>query len=207
MRFIVVRHAESQGNRDGIIQGQLDSPVTAEGHRQLAALMGVLKHCQLSQIISSPSGRAMTTAQALAAYCHCDVSSDVRLYEQHFGCYQGQPYHQALSRDPAGFAQIFSGVPSAIAPQGESPMQVVQRLMSFFGSFSPYHRGTVGVVTHGHALQALIWQLQGANPREETSKYSHLSCSYSIVETTASGLMLQHWGIATHLLALRQAPI
>ncbi|HEI8868112.1 TPA: histidine phosphatase family protein [Serratia odorifera] len=207
MRFIVVRHAESQGNRDGIIQGQLDSPVTADGHRQIAALMATLKDCAFSHIVSSPAGRAMTTAQALAAHCHCTVSSDDRLCEQHFGCYQGQPYHQVFSCDPDGVKRIFTGVPTAAAPQGESAMQVVQRLLSFFGEYALGESATVGVVTHSHALQSLIWHLQGANPREETGKYGHLNCGYSIIDATDGELALQHWGIATHLRALRQSPI
>ncbi|CAI0978626.1 Phosphoglyceromutase [Serratia rubidaea] len=207
MRFIVIRHAESQGNREGIIQGQHDSPVTADGYRQIAALMAALKDTTLTQIFSSPSGRAMTTAQALAAHCKCVVRSDERLYEQHFGCYQGQSYHQAISSNPGGFARIFAGEPTATAPQGESALQVVQRLMSFFRSFPAGSCGTAGVVTHGHAIQALIWQLQGANPGEETSKYSHLSGSYSIIDAGNQGLTLQHWGIASHLRALRRSPI
>ncbi|WP_431224260.1 histidine phosphatase family protein [Serratia sp. L9] len=161
MRFIVIRHAESQWNREGIIQGQLDSPVTPQGHRQIAALMVALKEMPFSQIFSSPSGRAMTTAQALASQGQCALSSDVRLHEQHFGCLQGQPYHQAMRSHPDIIPRIFAGEPAASAPEGESAFDVAQRLSAFFLSFPSSLRGTFGVVTHGHALQALIWQLKG----------------------------------------------
>lgn len=207
MRFIVIRHAESQWNREGIIQGQFDSPVTSHGHRQIAALMAALKDIPFTQFFSSPSGRAMTTAQALAAHCQCEVSSDARLHEQHFGYLQGQPYHQAMRNHRDTFTRIFAGDPTAAAPEGESAMDVARRMSAFFLGFSPFQRGTFGVVTHGHALQALIWQLKGGDWMEDISKYNHPSCGYSVIEVNHGRLQLQSWGIATHLRALHPAPI
>jgi probable phosphoglycerate mutase len=207
MRFIVVRHAESQWNQEGIIQGQLDSPVTANGHRQIAALMAVLKNTPVTQVISSPSGRAMTTAQSLAAHCRCSLSSDPRLYEQHFGDLQGLPYHQVMNNEFDEPSRALSGDPTTVLPGGESVTEVVERMLSFFDSFSNAESGTLAVVTHAHALQALIWQLQGANQREDTSRYHHLSCSYSVIEVGHQGLQLQTWGVATHLRSLHHAPI
>lgn len=207
MRFIVIRHAESQWNREGIIQGQLDSPVTQQGHRQIAALMVALKETSFSQIFSSPSGRAMTTAQALASQGQCALSSDVRLHEQHFGCLQGQPYHQAMRSHPDIIPRIFAGEPAASAPEGESAFDVAQRLSAFFLSFPSSLRGTFGVVTHGHALQALIWQLKGGDWMDDTSRYDHPNCGYSVLELGNGRLQLQSWGVATHLRALQPAPI
>ncbi|TQI78157.1 putative phosphoglycerate mutase [Serratia fonticola] len=207
MRFIVIRHAESQWNREGIIQGQLDSPVTHHGQRQIAALMVALKDTPFSQIFSSPSGRAMTTAQALATLNQCTVSSDARLHERHFGCLQGLPYHQAMRSHRELTSRIFAGEPTASAPEGESAHDVAQRMSAFFLSFPPSLRGTFGVVTHGHALQALIWQLQGGDWMDDTSRYDHPNCSYSVIEVGNGRLQLQNWGVATHLRALHPAPI
>lgn len=207
MRFIVIRHAESQWNREGIIQGQLDSPVTQQGYRQIAALMVALKETPFNQVFSSPSGRAMTTAQALATHSQCAVSSDTRLHEQHFGCFQGLPYHQAMRNHHDIISRIFAGEPAASAPGGESVFDVAQRLFAFFLSFPSSARGTFGVVTHGHALQALIWCLKGGNGIEDTSQYGHPNCGYSIIEVGNGQLQLQSWGVATHLRALQLAPI
>lgn len=207
MRFIVIRHAESQWNREGIIQGQLDSPITSQGHRQIAALMVALKETPFSQIFSSPSGRAMTTAQALATHSQCAVSSDVRLHEQHFGCLQGQSYHQAMRSHHDIVSRIFAGEPAVSAPQGESACAVAQRMLDFFLSFPSSLRSTFGVVTHGHALQSLIWQLKGGEWLDDTSRYDHPNCGYSVIEVENGRLQLQSWGVATHLRALHPAPI
>lgn len=207
MRFIVIRHAESQWNREGIIQGQLDSPLTEQGHQQIAALMVALKGIPFSQIFSSPSGRAMATAQALATQCQCAVSSDARLHEQHFGCLQGQPYHQVMRTHHTTISRIFAGDPTVTVPEGESVLEVAQRMSAFFLSFPPTLRATFGVVTHGHALQALIWQLSGGDSLDDTSRYGHPNCGYSVLGVENGRLQLQHWGIATHLQALHLAPI
>ncbi len=207
MRFIVIRHAESQWNREGIIQGQLDSPITQQGQQQIAALIVALKEMPFSQIFSSPSGRAMTTAQALATHCQCMVSSDTRLHEQHFGCLQGLPYHQAMRSHHDIISRIFAGEPAASVPEGESAFDVAQRMLAFFLSFPSSLRGTFGVVTHGHALQALVWQLKGGDWMDDASRYDHPNCGYSVIEVGNGRLQLQSWGVATHLRALHPAPI
>lgn len=149
----------------------------------------------------------MTTAQALATHNQCAVSSDVRLIEQHFGRLQGQPYHQAMRNHHDTISRIFAGEPAASAPEGESAFDVAQRMLAFFLSFPPTTRGTFGVVTHGHALQALIWRLKGGDWMDDTSRYGHPNCGYSVIEVGNGQLQLQSWGVATHLRALQPAPI
>lgn len=43
MRVWVVRHGETQANRDGIIQGQMDVPLNEEGLRQAEIVAQALK--------------------------------------------------------------------------------------------------------------------------------------------------------------------
>jgi len=88
VRFIVVRHAESVWNQQGILQGQLESPTSARGLRQIDALLGALKDYTFSAVISSPSQRALTTARAIAQHHSAPLHLDSRLHEQHLGRFQ-----------------------------------------------------------------------------------------------------------------------
>lgn len=202
MRFIIVRHAESEWNLKKIIQGQLDSPITDRGYRQIAALAESLKNnTVVSQIICSPLGRAQTTAYELAKYFNCSVETDVRLSEQNFGIFQGLP-DEIIFRDyPELASGFFSGNPNIIAPEGESTLSVISRIISCLldNSNSKDHK-VVCVVTHGFALQALTWHLNGQNSDEETRKYGHDSCAYSIIDIKNNCIELVNWGLASHLI-------
>ncbi|MDX7998913.1 histidine phosphatase family protein [Xenorhabdus sp. Reich] len=50
MRIIAVRHAETQWNIDGIIQGRLDSPVTEKGFRQIDSLLAAIKNFPIRKV-------------------------------------------------------------------------------------------------------------------------------------------------------------
>jgi probable phosphoglycerate mutase len=60
MKVILVRHAQTQWNRAGMIQGQQDSPITERGERETAALLAALKDEGYAAecVFSSPLARA-----------------------------------------------------------------------------------------------------------------------------------------------------
>ncbi|MFS7163112.1 histidine phosphatase family protein [Serratia proteamaculans] len=201
MRFIVLRHAESQWNREGIIQGRRDSPLTPAGHRQITALWLALQAMPISWVISSPAGRACATAQILAAQFNCPCRTDERLQEQSFGMLEGLSHAQALRDYPDAARRIFSGESEAWAPGGESTPEVAWRMASCLLSLSAdHHNQTCCLVTHGHALQALIWKLKGEYPQDDLRQYSHHNCGYAIIDVNDGSFELVTWGVATRLL-------
>jgi probable phosphoglycerate mutase len=201
MRFIVLRHAESQWNSEGIIQGRRDSPLTPKGYRQITALWSALQTMPVSLVISSPSGRAHMTAQALATQFNCPCQTDELLQEQGFGRLEGLSYVQALRDYPDATQRIFSGGLDGWETEGESTREVARRMVSCLLSFSAeHHNKTCCLVTHGHALQALIWKLKGEDPQDDLRQYSHHNCGYAIIDVNDGRFELVTWGMATHLL-------
>ncbi|MDC9622087.1 histidine phosphatase family protein [Xenorhabdus sp. XENO-7] len=200
MRIIAVRHAETQWNLDRIIQGHLDSPVTEKGFRQIASLLKEIKNFPITRVISSPAGRACTTAQILATHFGCQLETDENLHEQNFGLLEGLSFEQAQNCYPAITSRLFTGEPTIAAPEGESAIQVVQRIMAYLQRLAVNnHDKTLCLVTHGLTLQALIWILKGGKLQEETRQYAHQNCSYSVIDITEEYIEVVNWGIATHL--------
>ncbi|HEU4759214.1 MAG TPA: histidine phosphatase family protein, partial [Dehalococcoidia bacterium] len=66
MRLFLVRHAESQGNREMRLQGRQDFPLTSLGRRQADALGARFSGRQLSGVYASPIRRALDTATPIA---------------------------------------------------------------------------------------------------------------------------------------------
>lgn len=62
----LVRHGETEWNRDGRCQGASDIPLTEKGMQQAEALGQVFASKRLSRILSSPLRRAQETASRIA---------------------------------------------------------------------------------------------------------------------------------------------
>src|SRR6185436_14234551 len=67
LRLFVVRHAQTDWNRERRYQGWQDSPLSEVGRGQAAAVARALQDGKLDAVYSSPLRRAVTTAEAIAA--------------------------------------------------------------------------------------------------------------------------------------------
>ncbi|MBH77132.1 MAG: hypothetical protein CL897_02735 [Dehalococcoidia bacterium] len=101
MTLILVRHGESQGNIRGLMQGQLDMPLTDAGREQAAFVAERLKFEGGAQrIVASPLVRAYATAEVAGKVLGLSVSGDKRLMEYDFGEASGLTVSEVLERYP-----------------------------------------------------------------------------------------------------------
>jgi broad specificity phosphatase PhoE len=85
MRLILVRHGETAHNRDGIVQGRQDVPLSERGRRQAAALAADLQGHGIAAIYTSPLQRARETAAIVADAIGLTVTIDEGLTEMDVG--------------------------------------------------------------------------------------------------------------------------
>jgi probable phosphoglycerate mutase len=152
----MVRHGESQWNRERRWQGRADSPLTAEGRVGSAVLAEALAALAVppgGTIWSSPSSRAGETAAIIGARLGLAVAADDRLVERDVGPWQGLtageiesawPGHLAARRWPAG---------------AESLADVAARAAAALASIAARAAaddGTTLVVSHGGLIRCLI---------------------------------------------------
>jgi probable phosphoglycerate mutase len=84
--LVLVRHGEAAGNAAGVLLGRTDSPLTAHGRSQAAALAGTLG--PVARLVSSPLARARDTAGALGLGLPVEV--DERWIEMDYGELEGR---------------------------------------------------------------------------------------------------------------------
>jgi probable phosphoglycerate mutase len=108
----LVRHGQTEWNRDGILQGQLDSRLTERGLRQAKAigqhLAGIIKNPVDVYIESSHLGRARATAEIIRAIIGLDAShcsATELLAEIHLGKWQGLDKTQIEAYWPGRLAE------------------------------------------------------------------------------------------------------
>ncbi len=159
-RLILVRHGESEGNRDRTFTQSADVALTAYGREQARAAAGrIAKRYRPARVVASPFARARQTAEIIADACGQSVEVDAALREQSFGIFAGQPYDALL-----GDAAYHEGPRWNWRPQGgESLIDVYKRVVPAFDRIACAGAAQdIVVVSHGGVMVALCAYVTGS---------------------------------------------
>ncbi|EOL9014144.1 histidine phosphatase family protein [Cronobacter malonaticus] len=206
MNLLLIRHAETEWNRGGLIQGHQDSALTARGLQETTALLTALTHefPSVDAVYTSPAGRARQMSTAIASHFRCPLSVEPLLQEQAFGDYEGLSRVQLQRDDPFSAEALFSTDALFTPPGGESLACAAQRLLSFIrDDLAATSHTTCCVVTHGHILQGALAILKDGK-MDNFPRYAQPNASYARLTLTADRCDVMQWGIATHLRHLPQ---
>ena len=89
--IVLARHGQTEANRDGLLVGRVDPPLTALGFEQAARLAEALAGSGADRVVASPLARTRTTAEAIATRLGLEVETDERLIEMDYGAWDGTP--------------------------------------------------------------------------------------------------------------------
>ena len=146
----LVRHGETEWNKQGILQGWLDSPLTEEGKMAALTLQRKLKDVEFDYVFSSDLGRAIDTAMLIAP--STPIQQDARLREIYLGEWQGQRIEHLLQTKSY---QSYTNEPQHFQPTTqESFASVTERMLQFIEEKCV--GGNVLVVSHGVAIMCLL---------------------------------------------------
>ncbi len=128
-RLYLTRHGETIWNREERLQGRSNSNLTDRGREQAKELAVRLQDKPLSILISSPSERALSTAQIVNQYHHLPVVQDEHFLEMDLGEWEGQLKTKIDLMDQER-ARVFWEEPHLyIANSGEDFYQVRERVL------------------------------------------------------------------------------
>lgn len=162
-RLILIRHGQTEYNRAGRMQGQLDTDLSEVGFAQARATAIATANWNVSAVYSSDLARARDTAKVLAEAWGVDVTTDPRLRETDLGLWQAGS-HQEIDRDYPGQRAYWRHDPTWAPPQGESRLEVAARAASLVDELMAgdvFDGGDVVVVAHGGTIGALTAKLLG----------------------------------------------
>jgi probable phosphoglycerate mutase len=163
----LIRHGESVGNRDGLLQGQADLPLTDLGHEQARRLARRLVHYDFSLIYSSDLSRAVQTSAYLGESLHLSINLDQRLREIDVGEWSGLSDAQIAARFPAQWQRWQERDPRVARGDGESYVVAQGRIVTAITSIAARHPGAqVAVVCHGGVIRAYLAHLLRLDLRE-----------------------------------------
>ncbi len=153
----LVRHAESTGNKDGVLQGQQDQPLSPLGHLQAKLLARRLQGQRFAALYCSDLQRARGTAQYVAQATSLLPRPDQRLREIDCGAWSGLTNEQIAAAFPEEWAAWHQRDPRMRRGGGESYVDAGIRITEAIESIAVMHPGQrVLVIFHGAVLRIYL---------------------------------------------------
>ena len=94
MKFILVRHGETEWNTSRKFGGHTDVPLNDTGRKQAKAAGEKLMGEHIDRVYCSDLSRAVDTAEAIMHYHDLKVEYDAKIREMNFGIWEGLTYDE-----------------------------------------------------------------------------------------------------------------
>ena len=200
-RLLLIRHGESEWNRQKRWQGHSDVPLSEKGRAQAEALAGRLLGWTIDRLYCSDSRRAEETAGYVGEALGQTPEQDPEWRERDVGDLAGMTHAEATESHP----EVFTSSQTTgrfDPPGGEGHYALRDRAIRVFECMRERHAGdeTVAVVTHGGMIRAVLEHALGM-PGDGSRARLGLSenTGLSMLQFDGRGIALLLLGDARHL--------
>ena len=173
MRIFVIRHGQSEWNKEHRICGIHESDLSEEGQRQAEELAGRIsaerEKYAISRIFVSPLRRARETAAPIEKALGIKAEVIPELHERNFGIFEGTDV-----RDPEFVSKW--NEPFYRMEGGESPLDIAVRIYPFLDKVIAENKSNILIVCHG-ALMRIIDTYFHSRTLEEYKSFTPANCS------------------------------
>lgn len=160
MELFIVRHGETDYNRNRVMQGYGEVPLNDRGIRQSTLLAHRLCDEKLDRIVCSDLRRAVMTGCIVASHTGVSMDYDPALRERNTGTLAGQSYDVA----PRFFTDD-----TFVPPEGEGLIEFRARVRRAFEALAADTRNAekrIAVITHGLVCHAFVVEFFGESAAE-----------------------------------------
>ncbi len=153
--IFLIRHGETDWNREHRVMGNLDIPLNPLGVKQIKALLPYLRKYNPSKIFTSPLLRTTQSAEILGEEFGLKVIPDKRLIEMQFGKWEGESFMKLIQIKE--FQDYFAQPRDNKIPGVEDLKSVLERGVNFIEEMKEKtEKGSVIVMTHGDVVRTIV---------------------------------------------------
>ena len=200
MILYLVRHGETDHNRNSLALGRADVPLNDLGIAQAARLGDALAGEPISAIYSSPLARALQTAEAVASRRGLKVQVKPGLIEMDIGEADGLTFPEVRERFPGLLeAWVTEDGPHHPMPGGERLADVHKRAWDCVHSLATLHPNEIiCAVTHNFVILSILTAALGID-LAAFRRLRHAVAAISVLEVGPSRIRIKRMNDTCHL--------
>ena len=199
LRIYLTRHGETEWNKTGLLQGNTDVRLSAEGIHQAQLLAKYLLLHKFDVIYSSDLSRAVETAEILAEKFNLSVRTTPHLRETNFGDWEGKSIKELAEAHPKSFGRFFTAPERCHPPNGETFLESQARVMNVLREIINVHDNqNVLIVAHG-AVNRLIIGAALDMPIHKMWAISQFNTALNILRVADGGFVVELINGTAHL--------
>lgn len=155
--ILLIRHGESEANRNHVFAGHLDARLVENGVKQAKMTAQYIRETyKVDAVYASDLVRAYETGAAIAEAVGLPIVAEPRLREIRAGKWEGQSFSKLEEEYAADFRVWKENLGRAVCTGGESVAQLGQRIMAVLTEIAAQNSGkTVVVATHATPIRAM----------------------------------------------------
>ena len=214
--FLLIRHGETDWNRELRFQGQIDVPLNAIGLEQAQRLQQRIADSLSAwrerqrvpiRVVCSDLQRAQQTAEPLAQTLGLELEVIHGLREQCYGIFEGMQVAQIKTQYPDHWQQWLQFDADHALPQAESTRQFHARVMQAMHDLAARFEGEhVVVVTHGGVLD-MLWRHAKQQSLHGPRVCDIPNAGVNQMRQGPQGLAVLHWADTAHLAGMPPQPV
>lgn len=184
MKVFMIRHGESETNKNGLWTGWLDPPLTEKGREGAESVGRLLSGISFDKIYSSDLSRAKNTAEIALKTCEYEVVSALR--EINVGNISGKPLDTVTASERETLGKDGYGCFG-----GESQAAFGKRVLEFMRMLEREGYENVAVFSHAGFIRKMLDSVLRVKVphRNMLSK----NCMVAIFEYNVGGWKLHSW--------------
>jgi broad specificity phosphatase PhoE len=185
-RIYLVRHGQTEWNRELRFRGRADIPLDENGRKQAGVLADALTDNGISAIYTSPLKRSIETARPVAAVFDLKIITMQGFIDINYGEWEGLAYDEVRQRYADLYREWEERPDSVRFPHGESLEEVKRRSFSAFMEVVEKNSGgSILIIPHRVINKVLLCGILGLsndhfwNIRQDTGCINEIEYSDS----------------------------
>jgi len=201
-RILLIRHGQTEWNRQQVFRGRAEIPLSEIGVRQAEALAQRLSSEHISALYCSPLGRASLTAQLIGAPHQISPHPVEDLTDFDYGEWSGKSRPEVAQRWPDLLRQWETEPHLVQMPGGEMLEEARQRAVGAVRGLLSRHSGsTVAAISHRVITKLLLCDFLGLG-NEAFWRLWQDTCCLNIIDAEGARVVIRAINDTGHLCGL-----
>ena len=184
MKVYVIRHGESQYNKEGLYTGWTNVPLTEKGEADARRAGALLDGVSFDKIYSSDLKRAMNTAEIAIPNCVCETNEKFR--EINVGNMAGRLISESTDEEKSFYGNV-----GYKEKGGESRAEFAERVKSAMKELEELDYERIAIFCHGGWLRTSLDAVMGCFTSRD--KIICRNCAMAVFEYNGRIWRLNSW--------------